>query len=449
MANLTNRYNGESTVLVVSSYPDTKEGIKNLNAVAWYARKTFKEVAKKQRVNLVILAEVIDKPEIFNDGHILIIRCWKRNNPLLLRDLLYWIKKFPKAKTVLVEFEFNMFGGVITNCMLPVFLLGIKLANKRIVFELHQVILDLNSLNGHLNLKKNGLITKFFNFSLNFYYRLISFLSDRIIVLEEEFKKRLSNFTNPEKITVIPIAVPEKLSLPKQEARKKLKLSQKEFVVLYFGFINWYKGADWFAQEAQNINTGKQKIRFILAGGESPTLRKKSHYQKLYREVKRTERRNSNIQVTGFIEENKIPLYFSACDLVVLPYRVFMSSSGPLSWALQFRKPFILSQNLSKYFNSKDFKEALQKSGITKNEILFKLESQSFQNKIKLLSNKNKLEKLSLFSKELAQLRNAESLANLHLKELGYDTNIITIRRPILGQLRTGKLADRVGQSSS
>jgi len=60
----------------------------------------------------------------------------------------------------------------------------------------------------------------------------------------------------------------------------------------------------------------------------------------------------------GFLDEKDLPVYFGAADLVVLPYRTFMSSSGPLSLAQAMGKPFILSEEAARVLKTQDFKES-------------------------------------------------------------------------------------------
>lgn len=452
MKNLIKKYNTKNTILVVSSYPDKKHGIEKLNAVAWYARKTFKNLAKIGECKIVVLAEVIDKPEVYLDGKVLIVRAWRPNRLSAIKDLSFWIFRFDEVKTVLLEFEFNMFGGILGTLLFPFFLLALKILRKRIVLELHQVVLDINSLSGHLNLKRGGFLSGFFNLVLNDFYLAVCLLSSKVIVLEEELKRRLSLLINPEKIAVLPIAAGTKPKLTVRAARLRLGIKKDEFVLLYFGFIAWYKGADWLVKTIRD-NRGKikgKKLRLIVAGGESPTLKNKPHYQKFYQSVLSAAKKARRVQITGFVKERDIPTYFAACDLVVLPYRTFMSASGPLSWALTFQKPFLLSLNLRDYFKSPDFHQAQKEANLSEEDVLFALNSSSLTKKLRRIlvkSESRELARLTEFSSLLAKARGAENVARTYLAELDHDyhssTNIIS--RPSGGELRSRKLAVRLG----
>lgn len=411
MNNLFQKYNNKNTILVVSSYPDKKNGIKDLNAVAWYAQKTIKSLPADGQYRFIFLSEIINKPQIYEDGDFLVVRCWKRNSPFLFTKLLSEISKFDQTGGLLVEFEFNTFGGLINTALFPIFLSALKLMGKKVILELHQVILDINSLSGHLNLKSGGFVSFVFNLALQIFYRSICFLSNRIIVLEEELKQRLLAFTGEEKVTSLFIAISSKNQLNKDEARQKLNIGKDELVLLCFGFITWYKGADWLVKESFNKN-----FKLILAGGESPTLKGKAHYKKFYKNILADVKNSANIQITGFVDEEDISTYFSAADLVVLPYRAFMSASGPLSLALSFKKPFIFSSKLSDYFKSDDFQESLKKSHAARGDILFSF-NRPFEEKLKTID----LNRLQQFSNNLSQMRSAENLGRIYMKALQND----------------------------
>jgi hypothetical protein len=80
---------------------------------------------------------------------------------------------------------------------------------------------------------------------------------------------------------------------------------------------------------------------------------------------------------TGFVPDEKVYLYYSAADLVVMPYEVFMSASGPFSRALAHQKPIILSEKLKDYTKSEDFKTAMQKAQVTQSDLYFSLSKKS------------------------------------------------------------------------
>jgi len=91
---------------------------------------------------------------------------------------------------------------------------------------------------------------------------------------------------------------------------------------------------------------------------------------------------------TGFVPEEKVPAYFSATDVLVLPYTTFMSSSGPLSLALSYELPVLLSEELKPYGKTKDIANALKESDLLLSDITFKRDDpQTLTNKLAFIKD--------------------------------------------------------------
>ena len=150
---------------------------------------------------------------------------------------------------------------------------------------------------------------------------------------------------------------------------------------MHFGFLTWYKGADWLA--GQFAKRAPKHMRLLLAGGVSPNTKDAPHYQRFVHDIETIVHGSPNIRLTGFVEDKEIPLYFAATDLVVLPYRTLMSSSGPLAMALAFKKPFLLSKALVPYTQDPDFAAALRETRLTKEEISFALAPKEFWTRVR------------------------------------------------------------------
>lgn len=342
----------------------------------------------------------------------LIIRCFSRNDPLSYLNLLSSVRQFTKVKSVLVGFEFASFGDTLTTGLLSAFIWALFLKRKRITLVIHQVIFDMGKLTGHIGVSQESFLITLFNQLLKLYYKFISLPVSSIVVLEDNLKNRLSKFVNPQKIHVIPHGVHlniKNLNLSKEKSRKALGIKD-EFILLYFGYITWYKGADFLVRSLQNIREiNGRKIKLILAGGPSFTQARKNHYQTFYKSVVSLIKDQQNIILTGFVEEEKIPQVFEAADLVVFPYRTFMSSSGSLATALSFEKPFLMSKNLSPILESADVQESLDLIGLKIEQLSFELTSESLLKTIKNSMQPNlsdKLKKLSTLLKEKRSFKN-------------------------------------------
>ena len=121
-------------------------------------------------------------------------------------------------------------------------------------------------------------------------------------------------------------------SLRKSEARKKLRISD-ERVILFFGFVRKYKGLHTLLDAMPRI-LEKIKLRLLVVGefyGDEDLYRKQVSDLSL----------EQNVSVySEYVPNEDVGMYFSACDVVVLPY-VSATQSGIVQIAYQFDKPVI------------------------------------------------------------------------------------------------------------
>lgn len=398
-------FNKSDTIIAITSYPDPDQGIKELNAVAWHSERILKEFSTSKRI--FVLAEQINAETTYQpEENIVVHRVWKRGNPFSLIAILKTILSMHKVESVLFQFEFNVFGGIWPVLFLPIIVALLRLAGKKVFFEIHQVILDIKQLAQHINIQ-NRLFQEVFNAGLHYFYWTVSRFSTKLIVLEGDLKQRLSHFVEKEKIIVLPIAIERARAMPPAEAKEKIGVKKDDFVVLVFGFVNWYKGSDWIAKTCSQLKD--KNIKLVLAGGPNPTLKDKTYYKTFYNEVETLAKKHKNIMLTGFVEDKDVRKYFSAADLVVLPYRVFMSASGPFSFALSYKKPVILANNLHDYSHSEDFADALKAAKLQEKDIFFPMNTRSFHKVLrKVRENKDYYDSLKLFSTTLGAQRTLE-----------------------------------------
>jgi len=431
------KYNHPQTLIMVSVYPKKGEVYSaGTSGVASYAKNLARSLDRK----VVVLADFNDKPSVYEEDNILVIRCFRKNRALMWLSILFYILKFGDTKTILVQFDFAIYGGVLTTSLVIGFLGLLRLGGYKTRVVMHHVVTDALKLSGHLGINDNflGKIKGFvYNFVFRLFYRLLGMSSGKIIVLEESLKKNLATIIPSGKLTSIPHGVDSDLvAIPKDKARKNLGISQKDYVVLFFGFINWFKGADFFVQTYGGINKllGK-KTRFILAGGKSPTMKDKSFYQKYFSQVLEKIYESKNITITGYVAQRQIKNYFGAADLVVFPYRHLMTASGVLSLVFSYKKPFIISRQLSEMFCSADFINTLKIAGLIKEDLVFDLEEKScLAVTQKILGNglKPKMMQLARIMREKRAYQQTGWLWDQTL----FNTNLNFKHSPVLGYSR-------------
>lgn len=402
------RYDREGSVIVISSYPRKGEIYSgNVGGIASFAKNTVMNIDRQA----VVIAESYGRKGYYEEGKSLVIRAFDRNSIAMWFQILSILKQFSQTKKVLFQFDFALYGDMAVSALVLPFLLLVKLLGFDVSIVVHSVVTDVFSLTGHLGLGKNllGRIKgSLLNSVFRLFYRLLSLSVEKIVVNDESLKRKLELYVPDEKIVAIPHGTDTNLSsVRKSRAKKILGIGEGELVVLYFGFVNWFKGADLFVSAFQNVTklAGK-KVRFVMAGGESATLSQKSHYRTFFVNLYHQIEQSAAIELTGFVPQSKLALYFSAADLVVFPYRALIGASGALSLAFSYKKPFILSEKLAPILKSPDYRQAMERNGLSESDLTFPLNHHACVEKTREVLANGVKKKLSGVAGNLRRERN-------------------------------------------
>lgn len=393
-------------LLIISPYP-SKTGVydNQYSALASYAKNTVESIIKKKKkLKVLVLADRIPEGKNWRKANVEVKRVWSRNNIFTYLPLVIQILKNNDIKKILIEMEWALFGrNPFILALWPLFLLFLKLLKKDVSIVMHGIAVDFMKLSPQLGLDKKSLKSRLFDVGIKLFYQTIITFSTRIIVLEKYFAELINSFYKTDKAVYIPHGVDTvTTAVSKKRARNILGIKQNSFVILNFGFINWYKGSDilvnLFRQFINKEGKRKRKVHLIMAGGVSNIHHRDKIYRIFTEDILADVAIMPQIKLTGYLPEKSIGLYFAASDLIILPYRLFISSSGPLSFALSYKKPFLLSSNLSGYFRSPDFKSGLTQSKIKEADLIFDFNLKSFSQSLSKITKKiNKAKKLSSF----------------------------------------------------
>ena len=414
--NYIKEFNKKDTIIVISDYPEHgKKGEKNYG-IAWYTKTLIVPMSKRYNARFVVLAEKIqgdNRPKIYENGKILVLRIFDQKRPSLFPIILRWLFKFNKVKYVQVHSEFHVNGGLKNFMLLLPFIGIIKITGKHITYFSHNVVTELNSIAKHLGLEKGSLKIRIYTAGLKNLYRSLGLIVDKFVVMDKVIYDRLSLFVNPKKIVLNRFWL-DKIPLAESvaESRKKIGVSKDDFVLLYFGFVSYYKGADWIIHAVKKLRQRKEhkNIRLIVAGGEAYSLKHEKYYQKFYKDLLFSTSKDKSIKITGFVPEEDIPTYFQASDLVVFPYRGLIGGSGCFSHAITYGKPFIISNKMSKMLRNDDIQMFMRRFKIKAKDVIFPFETKIFGEMIKRAQNESFRSNLARFSYELGEERNSEKL---------------------------------------
>ncbi len=393
-------------LLVISSYPEKDQihGAKT-DGVGNYTKATLLAMVRANPdLKIKVFAENLGAEESYIENKIEVERFWKRGSvPSLLA--LFVRSARQKTKTIILPFEMFAFGNLLQTAFILPLLLSLKIKGKKIILVLHQVLGDDIS-----TFAKSPIKIAFLSAFRKTFYSYLVFISYKTVVFEQEFKERLGDKT---KIEVVPHAVIQELHTDKDAAKEKLGLDKSKKYIFYFGYLSKYKGVS----ELLNIWEPIDGVELIIGGGGNPNHMNNHEYRSFVESVIRRASEKGAI-ATGFIPEEQMKYYFAAVDVVVLPYTVFMSSSGPLSHAFSYNKGVMLSSSLRGYFNSDDMREALKRSQISIEEICFDLDKPV---KNKVLWSLHNIDKLESFSREMCAIRSWDLIGYRYNKLVAED----------------------------
>ena len=185
----------------------------------------------------------------------------------------------------------------------------------------------------------------------------------------------------------------EKIS--KIKASTKLNIEHQKFTILFFGLIRSYKGLDVALNAIKQLVKKNRKFKFLIAG---------ECYEDKNKYIKIINKNNLNDYVVWhdkYINDSEVYLYFSASDLVLLPYKE-TTQSGIIPIAYNFNMPVVSSNlpGLQKYIEN-------QKTGylfnpddcnslaMLLNDIIISNDIKKIESYIKSYKNKYSVEKLN------------------------------------------------------
>jgi len=284
----------------------------------------------------------------------------KENKNLRIKRVLSWYNPFSwiyvgltnRGKIVHINWWiYLLFPVFFTIAILS------KLRGKKVILTLHNVIAHES------------------NFLDSLFSSIMYSVSDILLVHTENNKDTLiKKFKiNKNKIHLIPygpLNFFKTKNISQSEAKKHLGLKDKNKIILFFGTIRKYKGLDILIKAFAKVSRALPNVRLIIAGENwiewkpYETLINKYHLQ------------DKIISHIRYIPSEEIQYYFTAADLVVLPYTHFDAQSAVGNVTVAFNKPIIASSvsgikdSLNTYtFANKNIKEL---SGLIKTFFLFK-----------------------------------------------------------------------------
>lgn len=162
---------------------------------------------------------------------------------------------------------------------------------------------------------------------------------DRFVAMSQSVADDCKRFSTPKQsIALCPHPLYDNFGeiVPKEVARQHLGLNPKTTYLLFFGFIRDYKGLDLLLQALSDTRLRNKDVQLLVAGefyngGEQ--------YKRLEQQL---HLEGKIVWHTDFIPNEDVRYYFSACDLVVQPYKS-ATQSGVTQVAYHFNRPMLVT----------------------------------------------------------------------------------------------------------
>ncbi len=201
---------------------------------------------------------------------------------------------------------------------------GFKIRGKPVVITVHNVL-------PHEDSRLHRMVT-----------RILFKLGNHFVVHTTQNKHQLIEYCQipPSRITCIPMGPLNfhvRSGVDRDAVRKEMGFFSEDRIVLLFGAIRPYKGIDTalraFAEVLEKIPTA----RLLIAG---KLWQRWEQYEELTKELGIG---NYVRTFLGYVPSGDVHRFFTASDLVVLPYHRFDAQSAVGATALSFRKPMIVT----------------------------------------------------------------------------------------------------------
>jgi len=321
------------------------------SALNWYTRR-YAQALTSQGHSVTILGPRAGADTLnvtWMDDDIVVEPTFNRGSALCVLHLIRRAATL-RHKIVHIQHEPYAYGGIWGALLMPALLLMLTLRHCRVITTMHAVIplgeIRANFMRANMVPIPAALV----RIAWVAFLRLIATFSDCVHVHEVQQRRRLlSEYRlNREKIRVIPLGIsPNGVVIQKQPARAKFNLGVNDRVVLFFGYLSFYKGISEFIRDLPLLFEATVDISVVIAGAVPMRLRGKTDFEE---RIAYLTERTPRLKWVGFVPDELVGDLFTAADLLVLPYTVDLSSSGPMSLAVTYGTPAIVSDVISESY---------------------------------------------------------------------------------------------------
>jgi glycosyltransferase involved in cell wall biosynthesis len=278
-----------------------------------------------------------------------VLRVWQLNSlSYPFRIVKTCLKQQPKV--VHVNHEYMMYGRPFYGAFMPLLLFLLRLALRPTVLTLHSVVPKESVWNGFFRRYGSKRLAPLKTLFFLGWTCLTFRLANHIIVHSQASKNIISNeYGYPSKnISVIGHGIEQTVMMSRSRAKEILGFEGRK-VILNFGYIHEKKGIEHLIRSMAPIVKTHPDSILVIAGGphvsHSTRPNDFQEYVDKLRSLVKEARAESNVAFRAeYIPNDLVPMYFSAADIVVLPYVEQFGTSGVLARAMAAGKPIVATR---------------------------------------------------------------------------------------------------------
>jgi glycosyltransferase involved in cell wall biosynthesis len=333
----------------VTLYPPKGGKHVSISGVASYSKNLITNLAEDGDQQIVI-CNVLKNPEQYREDGIEVHRVFERTPGFIAK--IHSDLKRTDPEVIHVQQELALFGGIFTAYLLQWL---VFLWRDRVIITLHGVVDPVKIDAAFVRENNSKLPVWLVRLAFKIIYLPLMKWSAGVIVHEDYFKEIMvkSYGIRPDKITVIPHGVEPLQTTDQSTAKDQLGLPKNSDVALFMGYATGYKGLDLLIEGFSEYAKHNKNAYLLIGAGKHPKLQDDPSYLKEYARLQtKAAKLLPKKQYTwqGFIDEKDIVAYYSASDVSLYPYTTAMSSSGPMSFAIGYEKPFLVSSAFDAIF---------------------------------------------------------------------------------------------------
>jgi glycosyltransferase involved in cell wall biosynthesis len=333
----------------VTLYPPKGGKHISISGVASYSKNLITSLAEEGEQQVVV-CNILQNAETYKEDGITVDRVFERTPGFVIKAHQALKKESPDV--VHIQQELALFGGFLTAYLLQWLVFAWR---DRTTITLHGVV-DIKRIDAAFVKENNSKLPVWLvRLAFKIIYQPLMKWPQKVIVHEDYFKEIMvkSYGINPEKIAVIPHGVEPLQTVDQSQAKMELGLPNKADVALFMGYATGYKGIDLLIEGFSKYAKKNKRAYLLVGAGKHPKLHDDPTYLKEYGRLQTKAAQlipKDQYAWHGFIDEKDIATYYSASDVSLYPYTTAMSSSGPMSFAIGYEKPFLVSSAFDAIF---------------------------------------------------------------------------------------------------